>query len=206
MLNKSQIQIIDGHNSSSYFWIQPVRVVDYTNTNDIDAVEEMSSAEISIEEDDVYKYLTPFLYRYFDIDLDANRLRFDYLGTDDDGNDERDYIEDFEWYLTHNFYTFDAVKAIISDLNDTIDALSTGRENEYTAKLKIKRGSETRLLFSSRTMSAEEVAEYNRNRSTVDDTSADMVIDFYKRLIYRLEYMMRIGGEKGYNLISVMGP
>ena len=30
------------------------------------------------------------------------------------------------------FDNFEAVKAIISDLNDTIDALSTGRDNEYT--------------------------------------------------------------------------
>lgn len=203
---KSEIKIVDGHNNSSYFWIQPVRIVDYKNTNDINSVAEMNSAVISIEEDDVNQYLTPFLYKYFDNDLDANRLRFEYWGTDDDGNEDRVYIGGFKWYLTHNFYTFDSINAIINDLNDTIDALSSGRDNEYIADLKVKRGSATRLLVSSKTMSDEEVDEYNRNRPTVDDTPAEMIIDFYKRLIYRLKYMLKVGEENGYNLISVMGP
>lgn len=202
---KPEIKIVDGHDSSSYFWIQPVRVIDYTNTNDIDSVAEMSSAEISIEEDDVEQYLTPFLFKYFDSELDANRRRFDYCCTDDEGIDEMEYVDDFEWYLTHNFYAFDSIRSIINDLNDTIDALSTGRETEYTKELKIKRGSETRPLVSSRPMGQEEIDEYNRNRPTVDDTPAEMIIDFYKRLIYRLEYMLKVGEEKGYNLISVMG-
>lgn len=59
---KKEIGIIDGHDCSSYFWIKPVRVIDYSNTNGIDNVAEMESAEISIEEDDVDQYLTPFLY------------------------------------------------------------------------------------------------------------------------------------------------
>lgn len=201
-----QIEIVDGYDSLSYFWIHPSRIVDYTDTNDTDNVAEMSSVEISIEEDDVDKYLTPFLYKYFDNELEANKLRVDYYSTDSDGNEVSVYIEGFEWYLTHNFYTFEAVKAIISDLNDTIEALSTGRENEYTDKLKIKKGTETKTLSSSRDMIAETVAGYNRNRPTVDNTQEAMVIDFYKRLIFRLEYMLKVGEEKGYNLISVMGP
>lgn len=31
-------------------------------------------------------------------------------------------------------------------------------------------------------------------------------IDFYKRFAYRMKYMMRVGKEKGYNLMSFMGP
>ena len=201
-----EIEIVDGHDSSSYFWIQPVRIIDYTDTKDTDNVAEMSSVEISIEEDDVDKYLAPFLYKYFDNELEANKLRVDYYSTDSDGNEVSVFIEGFEWYLTHNFYTFEAVKAIISDLNDTIDALSTGRESEYIDKLKIKKGTETKTLSSSRDMIAETAAGYNRNRTIVDNTQEAMIIDFYKRLIFRLEYMLKVGEEKGYNLISVMGP
>lgn len=58
---KKEIGIIDGHDSSSYFWIQPVRVIDFSDTNGIDNVAEMKSAEILIEENDVSQYLTPFL-------------------------------------------------------------------------------------------------------------------------------------------------
>ena len=86
---KREIGIVDGHDSSSYFWIMPVRVIDFENTADLDSVAEMRSAEISIEEDDVAQYLTPFLYKYFDEELTENKKRKDVSG--------------FEWYLEHNF-------------------------------------------------------------------------------------------------------
>ena len=40
------------------------------------------------------------------------------------------------------------------------------------------------------------------------ELSADaaLVIDFYRRFVYRMEYMLAIGAEKGYDLISFMGP
>ena len=189
---KKEIEIIDGHVSSSYFWIQPVRIIDWTDTNDIDAVAEMSSAEISIEEDDVAQYLTPYLYKYFDEELEANKKRVDACG--------------FEWYLTYNFYTFDSVRKIVQDIKDTIEALSAGRENEYTAELRKKRGTATYQLIYSRDMSEEEIKEYNANRPEVDDTEAELLIDFYRRFVYRMEYMMTVGKEKGYDLISFMGP
>ena len=50
------------------------------------------------------------------------------------------------------------------------------------------------------------VREYNDNRPTEDTTDIELIIDFYRRFIYRMEYMMRVGEEKGYNLISFMGP
>jgi len=86
---KKEIRIVDGHNSSSYFWIQPVRVIDYSDTDDIENVAEMSSVGISIEEEDVDQYLTPFLHKHFDDKLKANKKRVD--------------ASDFEWYLTHIF-------------------------------------------------------------------------------------------------------
>ena len=58
---KKEIEIIDGHDCSSYFWTRPVRVIDFSDTNGIDNIAEMGSAEISIEENDVDQYLTPFL-------------------------------------------------------------------------------------------------------------------------------------------------
>lgn len=55
----------------------------------MDNVAEMSIAEISIEEDDVAQYLIPFLYKYYDDELEANKNRRD--------------ASDFGWYLTYNF-------------------------------------------------------------------------------------------------------
>lgn len=200
---KKEIGIIDGHDCSSYFWIQPVRVIDFEDTNGIDNVAEMESSEISIEEDDVAQYLTPFLYKYFDEELEVNKKRIDYI-TDDE--QETVYYSGFEWYLTHNFYTYSSVKNILNDIRDTIDALSTGRKNEFTDTLKEKRGWAAGQLCYAKGWTEEQIKEYNDNRPKEDDTEVKLIIDFYERFIYRMEYMMKVGEEKGYNLISFMGP
>lgn len=174
---KKEIGIVDGHDSSSYFWIMPVRVIDDSTTNEIDNVAEMKSAEISIEEDDVDQYLTPFLYHYFDNDLKANKQRIEGRWVDGDGNEQTDAVCGFEWYLTHNFFTFDSVRQILKDIEDTVDALLFGRETGYTRELNSER-----------------------------DAEVELVVDFYRRFLYRMEYMMKVGAEKGYDLISFMGP
>ena len=189
---KREIGIVDGHDSSSYFWIMPVRIIDYEDTGALDSVAEMRSAEISIEEDDVAQYLTPFLYEYFDEELEANKQRKDVSG--------------FEWYLEHNYFTYEQMVSILKDIVDTIEALASGKETEYTKKLKIKRGTATYQLLYAKDLNAEEVAAYNANRPTEDNTEVDLVIDFYQRFLYRMEYMLKVGKEKGYNLISFMGP
>lgn len=200
---KKEIGIVDGHDSSSYFWIQPVRVIDFSDTNGIDNVAEMETVEISIEEDDVDQFLTPFLYKYFDNNLEANKKRVDNLN---DVNKPTQYVDGFEWYLTHNFYTFDSIEKMLKDMKDTIEALSYGRKNEFTDKLKEKKGWATYELVYARSWNDKEIKEYNTNRPTEDDTDAELIIDFYSRFIYRMEYMIKIGEEKGYNLISFMGP
>jgi hypothetical protein len=189
---KNEIGIVDGHDNSSYFWIMPVRIIDYENTADLDNVAEMKSAEISIEEDDVDQYLTPFLYEYFDEELEENNKRKDACG--------------FEWYLEHNFFTYEQIEHILKDIADTVDDLICGRESEYTKKLKIKRGTVTHPLIYSKNLSKEEIATYNANIPTEDDTSVELLVDFYQRFLYRMEYMIKVGKEKGYNLISFMGP
>lgn len=189
---KREIKIVDGHDGSSYFWIMPVRIVDLSDTNDMESVAEMRSIEISIEEDDVAQYLTPFLYKYFDEELEANKHRSDANG--------------FEWYLTYNFFTYESIEHILNDIRDTVDALSTGRDNEYTAKLKEKRGTATYKLIYAKDLTADQIAEYNANRPTEDSTELELIIDFYRRFLYRMEYMLKVGEEKGYNLISFMGP
>lgn len=203
---KREIGIVDGHDSSSYFWIMPVRIIDYSDTNEMDNVAEMSSAEISIEEDDVAQYLTPFLYKYYDDELEANKKRIDSRWIDDDGVEQISAVSGFEWYLTYNYFTFDSMIEILKDIGDTVDVLSSGGENEYTEELRKKRGVSTYQLLYAKDLTEEEITEYNANRPTEDDTEIGLIIDFYRRFIYRMEYMMKVGKEKGYNLISFMGP
>ena len=199
---KREIGIVDGHDRSSYFWIMPVRVIDYSNTNETDYVAEMRSAEISIEEDDVAQYLTPFLYKHYDDELEANKKRIEGRWIDDDGNEQILAVSGFEWYLTHNFFTFDSMREILKDMGDTVDALSSGRENEYTEELRKKRGSSICQLLYEKKLSE----EWTAPEQTEDDTEMGLIIDFYRRFIYRMEYMMKVGKEKGFNLISFMGP
>ena len=203
---KQEIGIVDGHDYSSYFWIMPVRVIDYSDTNCLDNVSEMKSAEISIEEDDVAQYLTPFLYKRFDEELEANKKRVDEYWIDDNGNEQTTQVSGFEWYLTYNFYTFESVKSILKDIRETIDALSCGQETDYTQKLKIKRGFSSHKLIYAKDLTEEQIEKHNANRPKEDNTSIDLIINFYNRFIYRMEYMMKVGKEKGFNLISFMGP
>ena len=116
------------------------------------------------------------------------------------------YVTGFEWYLTHNFYSYEAVEQMLEDIKDTIDALSSGRETEYTKKLREKRGWASHELVYSKDLTPEQVKEYNANRPKVDDTEAEIIIDFYHRFIYRMEYQIKVGKEKGYTYISFMGP
>lgn len=173
---KQEIEIFDGHNSSSYFWIMPVKVIDYSDTGFWDNIAEYRYIEISIEEGDVFHYLKPFLDKYFNNELEANRKRVDNVWEDDDGIEHQSYVSGFEWYLTYNFYTHESIAAMLKDINDTIEVLTAEGENEYTSK---------------------NILQY---------TTADMLIDFYRRFIYRMEFMIKIGQERGYDLISFMGP
>ena len=169
----------------------------------------MQGVEISIEQDDVAQYLTPFLYKHFDGELYANRKRIyedDDAMTNAEGETEPAYTAGFEWNLTHNFYTYDAFSKILADIRETIDALSEGVETEYTRELRVKRGSATHQLIYAKGLSDEQIKAYNASRPKVDDTEPELIIDFYQRFLYRMEYMIRVGKEKGYNLISVMGP
>lgn len=203
---KKEIGIVDGHDGSSYFWIMPVRVIDYSDTNSPDNVSEMRSIEISIEEDDVAQYLTPFLYKYYDDELEANKSRVDGYWIDDDGKEQKTSVCGFEWYLTYNFFTFNSMRDALTDIKDTIEALLVGKETEFTTKLRVKRGSTTYKLLYAKDLTEEQIKEYNDNRPVEDDTEIDLIIDFYQRFIYRMEYMMRVGKENGFDLISFMGP
>lgn len=183
-----ELEIVDGHAGSSYFWIMPARILDYSDTAGPDNVAEMSSVEISVGEDEVSQYLVPFLSRYFDDTLEANRKRVLEHWTDADGKPQTDYVRGFEWNLTHNFYTFDAITHMLKDICGTADALSSGRDNAYTAEI------------------AERYKAFHADRIAAGVAEKARIVDFYRRFLYRIEYMMKVGKEKGFDLISFMGP
>ncbi len=55
-------------------------------------------------------------------------------------------------------------------------------------------------------LSEEAIKAYTVKLAEEDNNEINLIIDFYRRFIYRIEYMIKIGEEKGYNLISFMGP
>lgn len=113
------IEIKEGHDSLSYFWIMPVKVKDMTkDADDSDNVDEYRKLEISIEEENIRAFLFPLLLKYFDDNLP---------------DDKHERIK-----LTENY--------------------------------------------------------------------KDVIINFYNRFIKYMENMIKEGKEKGYTLISFMGP
>lgn len=110
----SKIEIFEGHNSASYFWFKPVILNDSINIS-YDNVLELED-EFSIEENDVYTHLSFFLLKHFDQSNSYNQRRHEDSGLK---------ITEFEWHLTHNFYTYDTVTEMIIDIQEAKKQLET---------------------------------------------------------------------------------
>lgn len=190
-----EIPIMDGRISCG-FGILPVRVIDYTDTDAMDNIDEMTSAEISIVDVDVEHYLLPFLYKHFDNKLEANKKRVDTRWLDNDGNEHLIYKTSFEGPLTYNFFTFESIQNILTDIKDTIAAFSSGKDNEFTKVIlfgkTLNQGqiSERKARISKKTMNAE----------------TEMIIDFYCRFCKKMENMIELAQKAGYELIMFMSP
>lgn len=100
------IKIIQGFEPSSYFWFSPVTFREEAD-GDCDLSAVLTDDTLSIEEDDVFDYLRPFLEKYFDEDLPCNRDR---------GSSHGETMHGFESYLVHNFYTYETVRAMLREL------------------------------------------------------------------------------------------
>lgn len=180
-----QIEIVEGHDSSSYFWFRPVILKD-TGKILWDEVVELEE-EISIEEGDIDCFLSYFLYKYFDVDLTYNKRRYEY----DMGN-----ISDFEWYLTHNFYTYDTLNEMVKEIEEVASLLESDYNNPRLDDIKKK--------FSIFYMCNQNEADYINRDNTAIQKHISVVIDFYHRFSKRIISMME--NNKFTTIISVMGP
>lgn len=181
------IEIIEGHDPSSYFWIMPVKYNYNKNNQDYwDNVERFEECEISIEEDIVDTFLYYFLKKHFDETIFANRHRKD--------------CEGFEWYLEYNFYTFEAMQEIIKDIKELVDKI----ENNYDSideEILEKFTNTWSYTVDFDCRKDNDVVKYN-----VVKEHKEVIIEFYNRFICYIEEMMKKGQNNGYDLISVMGP
>lgn len=196
---EKMIKIVEGHNSSSHFWIMPVKIKDMNkNTNDIDNVDEYRKLEISIEEEDVDSYLRPILLEIFNDELPENKKReidlVHYINPE--------AYSTFEWYLTYNFFTFEDIEELINRIKRISKLLKNDYNNVELDRIKLNYDW---LIYG--------LAEYDRKREySIEEKdkmikeNIDLIIDFYERFIKYMEIMKNEGKEKGYNLISFMGP
>lgn len=184
--------IIEGHDGGACFWIQPVKCHS-KKCFGWDAVEECEAAEISLDEEDVFGFLKYFFYKYFDENLIYNQQRMaDWC--DVEGKCEP---AEFEWYLTHNFYTQKSVRLMLADISSVSDQLE--KMGIYSVPSEIVENYRAWLIDGDiqQKMNSEDNLQFINKHLSV-------VIDFYRRFVFRIEKMLDENPE--WPLISIMGP
>ncbi|MCM1577748.1 MAG: hypothetical protein NC078_02965 [Ruminococcus sp.] len=182
---KFEIEIIEGHDYSSYFWFRPVTVKLGEKIRDEDVTE--LDEEFSIEEGDVECFLAYFFCKHFDNDLVYNKRRFE---------DGFGFIDGFEWYLTYNFFTYDRIRVLAEDINNTAELLRTDYDNPALADVK--------KSFSIFYMCPSDDKDYTERNSANIRNHIDVVIDFYNRFTKRILQMLKNNPDT--DMISIMGP
>lgn len=182
---KFEIEIIEGHDSSSYFWFRPVRVLLHEKIRDEDVTE--LDEEFSIEEGDVDCFLSHFFYKHFDNELVYNKRRYDEF---------EDFISGFEWYLTHNFFTYERIRALAADIEHAAELLKTNYDDPSLEEVKKN--------FSIFYMCPRDDIDYIEGNSENIRSHVDVVTDFYKRFAKRILQMLDNNPDA--DLISIMGP
>lgn len=182
---KFEIEIKEGHDSSSYFWFRPVTVKLGEKIRDEDVTE--FDEEFSIEESDVECFLAYFFYKHFDNELIYNKRRFE---------DGLGFINGFEWYLTYNFFTYESVRALAEDIEGVAELLKSDFDNPALTDVK--------KSFSIFYMCPSDDKDYIEGNSANIGKHIGVVINFYKRFAKRILQMLDNNPDT--DLISIMGP
>jgi len=181
-----EIEIVEGHDPSSYFCFQPVYVKNKDKIILDDDIKELDE-EFSIEEGYVECFLWYFLNKHFDRENIYNKNRYECgMG----------YVTDFEWYITHNFFTYQSIKVMLQDISCCADRLETDYDDPVLDDLK--------KWFSIFYMCSPDSEDYKSGNDQAIRKHIAVVIDFYRRFVKRLTLMMENNPEAF--LISIMGP
>lgn len=199
-MNDEIIEIKEGHDPSSYFWIMPVKVIDMTkDADDSDNVDEYRKLEISIEEENIRAFLFPLLLKYFDDNLPENLQRLDnHTVSLVDGTQTT-----FEWYLTYNYYTMQSIQDMISEIKEIIELLEDDFNN---SKLDYIKEDYDWILYLDHRVNTQNLPYDKNERIKLTENYKDLIINFYNRFIKYMENMIEEGSKNGYKLISFMGP
>lgn len=188
-----QIEIKKGHDTSSYFWIEPAKVKLCERIGE-DEIEYRYAYRISIEEGDIECFLAYFFRKYFDASLPCNINRHDGCM----------FVKDrfgkvaFEWNLEPNFYTYIQAERMCSEIEWTADTLENDFYNPYLGPI-MKSYS---IFYMTDRDSPDRIAGVT-NPETIKRNIA-CVVDFYRRFTGYLRKMMKENPDV--DLISIMGP
>ena len=188
-----QIEIKEGHDPSSYFWIEPAKVKPCERISE-DEIEYRYEYRISIEEGNVECFLQYFFYKYFDTSLPYNINRHDgcmYV------RDRFDKVA-FEWNLESNFYTYVQTERMCSEIEWAADALENDFNNPYLEPIM-----KTYSIFYMTDRDDPDHIAGLTNPDTIKRNIA-CVIDFYRRFTGYIRNMMKENPDV--ELISIMGP
>lgn len=189
------LEIIEGHDPGSYFWIFPVKIL---RNHDIwrDEVEQLPD-EISIEEDYVHDFLLDFFNKYFDDDLDINEERIMFFA--DEENDGHSYINGLDWNLEYNFYTYDTIRLMLEDIEKTAELLVADYENDALQQIK--------KHISNYYMAEYGSGDYKIGKEKQPQdfkNNAYIIVDFYTRFVDRMRKMLM--HDQNANIICIEGP
>ena len=181
----SFIEIKEGGYGSSYFNIFPAKVKDANeDPNWMDNVETLWDYAISIEEEDIRSFIYPILIKYYDSNLPEN------YGRRDDG-------PEFEWWLTYNYFTFDSIKEMISEIHKIMDLL---KKDYYSSELDFIRNEFNWVLYLDSRVDSKKIPKAEQCIELIIPY-IDEIVNFYKRFIDYINRMMINAEEQGFSLI-----
>ena len=190
-----QIEIIEGHDPSSYFWIFPVIL--HKECDIILGDVEGLADEISIEEGYVDCFLAHFFLKYFDDDLAINQERI--MCFDEDEVDGHHHLPGFGWNLEYNFYTYDTIKLMLHDIIKTAELLEVDYDNESLGPVKERFS----IYYMSEYGSDDYKTEKEKQQQAIKK-NIHVVIDFYRCFVKRMRKTLENNHKT--EVICIEGP
>lgn len=181
-MNRSMM-ITREHDYGNAYWIQPVRVsdVEYITSEQV----RESSNEISIQADDFDSLLAYFFKQHFDGSQSYNQHRYS-LDMNPTGRSDK-----FEYYLEHNFYTYQQMEDIIQEIESVADAFRGSVYDNITDEL---------LAFVNGYFNV----YFGLNKAVTYDMFKHKLCDFYQKFVSEVRRMMKECPEC--TLFDVMAP
>lgn len=175
------LEIVKGYREGGDFRIRIVNVEKFHKISWKDVL--ILDTAFSIDILTIDYLLSYFFLKYFDKDLFYNKQRYDI---------EYGFVEEFEWYLTDNFYTYPMIENMIKEIKEVIYLLLNDYDSQRLTPLK------------------DMYNDFGENRMKDDIFDKNVleniseIVTFYNNFIIEISQLM--GENQTESLISIMGP